>query len=512
MGLAHLLSVGIDIGTTTTHLVVSRLTFANDSLPSQAPNLAIVGREILYESAVFLTPLVTGELGPTIDSKAVAEIVSGAYAAANLTSHDIQSGALIITGESARIRNARAISEELAHLAGAFVCESAGPNMECYLAARGSQAVETSRFSSKAVLNIDIGGGTSNYALIRRGIIESTAALNIGGRCLQFTADNKLAQASYSGMVLLKRICPQTNWHEAAQGAILCEEQLNSLANLMAQEILDTAHGKGSDLLLTEPLSYNKEGCAATPDEFEIVFSGGVAALMEQAGADNNFPYGDMGLYLARALIAAMAAKPYTFRIAPRAIRATVIGAGMHSLQLSGSTVGFKEEDLHLGLLPLRNLKLIKLKGAMLYDMELSLSKQCRIKEIDITSEHCAVYLDLPLTPRSSDSAEKSEDIENKSIYSFSKLKHLADQLSDSFSNLQGRQPLVVLCQPDLAMALALLLENKNRSMKIITVDGVNAELGDYVDIGLPVSTSDDSNTKSLPVVIKTLVFYKSAD
>lgn len=511
MALAHLLSVGIDIGTTTTHLVVSRLTFANESLPSQAPNLAIVEREILFESAVFLTPLTSDELGTAIDSKAVAEIVCKAYAMANLTSQDIQTGALIITGESARIRNAKAISEELAHLAGAFVCESAGPNMECCLAARGSQAVETSRYSSKAILNIDIGGGTSNYALIRQGVIESTAALNIGGRCLQFTADNKLAQASHSGLVLLKRICPDTNWKEAVRGASLDEVQLNDLANLMAQEILDAAHGKDSDLLLTEPLRYNKESRAANSDEIEIVFSGGVAALMEQADTENKFPYGDMGLYLARALIAAMA-ENYTFRIAPRAIRATVIGAGMHSLQLSGSTVGFKEEDLRLGLLPLRNLKLIKLKGEMLEDIESSLSKQCRIKEIDITADYCAVYLDLPLTPRSRDTHEERTDIASKSIYSFAKLKHLADKLSQSFSNLQGRQPLVVLCQPDLAMALALLLESQNRAMKIITVDGVNAELGDYVDIGLPVSTSDDSNTKSLPVVIKTLVFYKSAD
>ena len=489
--MAELISAGIDIGTTTTHLVISRLTFANESLPSRAPNLAIVKREILHESKIYLTPLsANGE----IDATAVAAIVEEAYQAANLPKEKIETGALIITGESARTRNATAVSRELAQLAGSFVCESAGPNMESCLAARGSQAVEYSRLRAKTVLNIDIGGGTSNYALIKDGTIIETACLNIGGRCLEFTgakgqAASTVKRCSWAGGKL---------WQEMGQGELSAGQfleagEIEALADLMATEILAAAAGQGSknELLLTPALS---------PVGWdEIVFSGGVAALMETTATEENNPYCDMGRHLARALKNELQRKGTAYSIAPRAIRATVIGAGMHSLQLSGSTIGFAEEDL-----PLRNFKLLELQEDMFEDIQGWLCKLAQLKELNLKEEGWAIYLALN---------ESSAQDKNSAhcLTSFPALKKLAEDLCDAFSNLQGKQPLVVLCLPDLAMALGMLLKSRCHSMKIITVDSVSA-VGDYVDIGLPVSTSEDINTKSLPVVIKTLVFYKSND
>lgn len=491
--MAELISAGIDIGTTTTHLVVSRLTFANEALPSRAPNLAIVKREILYESKIYLTPLTaTGE----IDSKAVAAIVEEAYQAANLEKEKIETGALIITGESARTRNAQAITRELARLAGSFVCESAGPNMESCLAARGSQAVEYSRLMAKTVLNIDIGGGTSNYALIKDGTIIETACLNIGGRCLEFAGANgqpacTVKRSSAAGVKLWQMMGPGLGALTAGQ--CLDPSEIEALADFMAGEILAAAEGEGSEseLLLTPALSPSRWD--------EIVFSGGVAALMEAAANEENNIYCDMGRHLAYALKKKLQLQGIAYSIAPRAIRATVIGAGMHSLQLSGSTIGFAEEDL-----PLRNLKLLELQQDMFDDIQGWLSKMAQLKELNLKEEGWAIYLAL----NESSAQEKNSA---HCLTSFPALKKLAEDLADAFSNLQGKQPLVVLCLPDLAMALGMLLKSRCRSMKIITVDSVSAA-GDYVDIGLPVSTSEDSNTKSLPVVIKTLVFYKSND
>ncbi|MDQ5937865.1 MAG: ethanolamine utilization protein EutA, partial [Cyanobacteriota bacterium erpe_2018_sw_21hr_WHONDRS-SW48-000092_B_bin.40] len=178
-----LVSVGIDIGTTTSHLVVTKLTFANASLVNAAPNLAITNREIIYESEVMLTPLTaTGEIA----AKQTAELIERAYQTIGLNKSDIDTGALIITGQSARARNAEAVSAHLAELAGSFVVESAGPHLESALAARGSQAVDYSQKTGLTILNIDIGGGTSNYALVVEGTIRETACLNVGGRMLQF--------------------------------------------------------------------------------------------------------------------------------------------------------------------------------------------------------------------------------------------------------------------------------------------------------------------------------------
>ena len=68
----------------------------------------------------------------------------------------------------------------------------------------------------------------------------------------------------------------------------------------------------------------------------------------------------------------------------------------------------------------------------------------------------------------------------------------------------------MLVAEVDLAMALSLILKGMLTDKRIITVDGINVAEGDYIDIGRPVSTSADPNTQSLPIVVKTLLFYKS--
>jgi len=149
----EIISVGIDIGTTTTHLIITKLSFANSQLVNAAPSLAINKREILHESEIYFTPLnKDGE----IDAEKTAEIIKKAYLEAGIEPGEVQTGALIITGQSARARNAEAVISNLAALAGDFVIESAGPHLESVLAARGSSAVEYSKQSGQTILNIDI--------------------------------------------------------------------------------------------------------------------------------------------------------------------------------------------------------------------------------------------------------------------------------------------------------------------------------------------------------------------
>ena len=54
-----LLSVGIDIGTSTTQLILSRLTLANRANPFSVPRIAIEDREVLYRSGIHFTPLLS---------------------------------------------------------------------------------------------------------------------------------------------------------------------------------------------------------------------------------------------------------------------------------------------------------------------------------------------------------------------------------------------------------------------------------------------------------------------
>ncbi len=474
-----LVSVGIDIGTTTSHLVVTKLTFANASLVNAAPNLAITNREIIYESEVLLTPLTaTGEIA----AKQTAELIERAYQTIGLNKSDIDTGALIITGQSARARNAEAVSAHLAELAGSFVVESAGPHLESALAARGSQAVDYSQKTGLTILNIDIGGGTSNYALVVEGTIIETACLNVGGRMLQFDWAKKTISAISDSAQLV--ITSNPHFSELLVGNTIETGLVSQFAQELAKTILLTAKAVTTypELMLTSALS-NSQGQIQID---EIWLSGGVASAFTE---EDLTKFSDLGVFLAKALAAELTKQNTAYKIAPRAIRATVIGAGLHTIQLSGSTIGFSAENL-----PLRNLKLIKVDATTRSSVATQINQQMQQREHRWQQFPVALVL----------TGIKKE------MLSFTFLKDLAAELAQVFVTSKACEPFVLVAEVDLAMALSLILKGMLIDKRIITVDGINVAEGDYIDIGRPVSTSADPNTQSLPIVVKTLLFYKS--
>ena len=74
----QLLSVGIDIGTSTTQFVLSRLTLENRANPFSVPRVAIAQREVLYRSGIHFTPLLSETV---IDAAGVRAIVAEEYRA-----------------------------------------------------------------------------------------------------------------------------------------------------------------------------------------------------------------------------------------------------------------------------------------------------------------------------------------------------------------------------------------------------------------------------------------------
>ena len=71
-----LLSVGLDVGTTTTQMVVSRIFIENKAGSFTVPELAITDRQLLYKSKVYFTPLISGEL---VDGERLRQIVAEEY-------------------------------------------------------------------------------------------------------------------------------------------------------------------------------------------------------------------------------------------------------------------------------------------------------------------------------------------------------------------------------------------------------------------------------------------------
>ena len=199
----RLLSVGLDVGTTSTQLVVSQLQVENKASGFAVPEMEITQRRILYRSPVYFTPLVEGKL---VDGPQIRSIVETEYQKAGITREQVDTGAIIITGETSRKENAKAVLEALSELAGDFVVATAGPDLESILAAKGAGAVACSADTGKTVLHMDIGGGTSNLALIRDGKIVRTGCLNVGGRLVKFSETGAVTYLSpvLSGITTLK--------------------------------------------------------------------------------------------------------------------------------------------------------------------------------------------------------------------------------------------------------------------------------------------------------------------
>ena len=77
----ELLSVGIDIGTSTTSLVFSKLVVENTASNFTVPRISIVDKEIIYRSNIYFTTLLSNN---TIDSEKVKEIVEYEYKRAGI--------------------------------------------------------------------------------------------------------------------------------------------------------------------------------------------------------------------------------------------------------------------------------------------------------------------------------------------------------------------------------------------------------------------------------------------
>ena len=184
----EILSVGVDVGSSTSHLAFSKLILKRDER-SVTRRFNIEERNIIYEGRIIHTPLMDDN---TIDIRKLSDFFNEEYERAEIDPADIQTGAVIVTGESARKQNARQIAEALSHDAGKFVAATAGPNFESLIAAMGSGAAARSKDNNNTILSCDIGGGTSNIAISRNGETLSTSCVSVGGRLLGVDSKGKI--------------------------------------------------------------------------------------------------------------------------------------------------------------------------------------------------------------------------------------------------------------------------------------------------------------------------------
>ena len=449
----RLLSVGLDVGTTTTQMILSELTVENKASGFAVPELAISNRKVIYQSPVHFTPLLGENL---VDGSAVRAIVAAEYEKAGITKQQVDTGAVIITGETSRKENAKAVLEAMSSFAGDFVVATAGPDLESVLAAKGAGAVDYSERTGRRVLHMDIGGGTSNLALIENGSVVKAGCLNVGGRLLKF----EKGKVSYVSPVL-------TGLTHLQVGDPFDPEKVAQVANALVQA-LEMAAGLREKTVLLDKLWTAESGESwALTEQAVISFSGGVADCIEQVHPDQAF--GDMGPALGQAIRESRLCQT-EYRTGEQTIRATVIGAGCHSAKLSGSTVFCRNVALPVQNLPVA---VFTAKEQEREDLEQLICQRYRQSDSD------TVVLALP----------------GYRGATYTQITCLAEKIARGIP----RGPVLVCVEADMAKALGQKLQLLLPGRSCLCIDRVRLTEGSFLDVGKPVGPA-------LPVVVKTLI------
>ncbi len=467
-----ILSVGVDVGSSTSHLVFSNLLLKRDQR-SVTRSFNIEQRKIIYEGRITHTPLLDDK---TIDIDGLTEFFRKEYERAGIDPTDIQTGAVMVTGESARKQNARQIAEALSTDAGRFVAATAGPNFESLIAALGSGAAARSKDDNKTILSCDVGGGTSNIAISRNGATFTTGCVSVGGRLLGVNHKGEIwridepAARVMENLGLTHRI-----------GDSISRADIDKIAAKFADILFEVITGPASSelarqLMQTADLDF--------PDHIdEYSFSGGVAELMY--GGVNNFD--DIGHILADKinLLAPELAAPVIEL--PNKIRATVIGAGAYSLSISGCS-GFRDDKISF---PIRNVPVIRVD----------------VDQSQLSAEHVTSQIQASFRRFDLDEGDEITALYFKDPVrvSYPQLELFAKSIETALPNTIGNKlPVILIFETDIACSVGNVIRRETQlKTNLLSLDELMLKEGDWVDSGEPLVDG-----QVFPVTVKSLVFH----
>jgi ethanolamine utilization protein EutA len=470
----RLVSVGVDIGSSTSHLVFSRLVL------ERLDNRYVVSeRKVVHESEVLLTPYSDDT---TIDAAALGAFIDGQYELAGVDPAAIDTGALILTGVAVRRGNARAIGELFASQAGKFVSVSAGDALEATLAAFGSGACARSIRESARVMNIDIGGGTSKIAVCEAGDVLEMTAADIGARIVSFDSEGRVKRIEEAGRRFATEVGLSLEMG-VKPDALLVDAMVERMADHLFEVISEPALGAdASALLRLDPLRNERKPEA-------ITFSGGVS---EYIYGREKEAFGDLGPALARAILTRIEAWGPRIEPSDEGIRATVIGASQYTMQVSGSTIFVAPHSV----LPLRNVPVVRpdlpLEDERLAVGRISGSVRAALRRLDLDDGERAVALCYRW----------------KGSATFARLEAFCRGIAAGLANLLERGlPLILVGDGDVGGLIGIHCREEIRlANPIVSIDGIALKEFDFIDIGALLETSG-----AVPVVIKSLVFPGSA-
>jgi ethanolamine utilization protein EutA len=469
----ELATIGIDIGSSTSHLLFAKVLLQRQS-QGLSSRFVVVHRQVIWRSPIMLTPFLPDG---TIDAGRLGAFIAQCYRDAGFARSDVDSGAVILTGEAIKRKNAQAIDELFAAEAGKFVCATAGHKLECTLAAHGAGAVKLSKDRGECLLHVDIGGGTTKLALIDRGVFVGVSAFAVGGRLIATDDTGAWTRVDDSARLVADALGIATDAETLArlEARHVIARQLATIA---ADYILGTApDALGQSLLLTPPL-------ARTAAPAAITFSGGVS---EYVFGYERREYGDIAMLLADALRAELKVRTALKLIDPgQRIRATVIGASQFTVQVSGKTIHLPRP----GVLPVHNVPVVPIG--------LDLSGAIDGAAITAAIRAGLARLDLDTDSRVAIAFSWDGDPD------YPRLAAAARAIMAAVApDGQRTAPLLLMIDGDVGKTMGrIMAEELGLSGDLVSIDGVKLQELDFVDVGELISPPG-----VVTVVIKSLLF-----
>jgi ethanolamine utilization protein EutA len=392
----------------------------------------------------------------------------------------VETGAVIITGETAKKKNADEILRALSGLAGEFVVSVAGPNVESLIAGKGAGAASYSQKNYAVVTNVDVGGGSANSATFRSGNLIGAAAMNYGGRILEIeNSTGRVRLIAEPAKHILEDIGLRV-----AIGDSPSLDELRRFTDRMADMTVELIEGTSSPLAqkiyLTPPVGASGKGSI-------LMFSGGIGHYYYNPIVINSVSdatrHDDVGPLLAESLRKHPVLNAYTIVPPAETVRATVLGASTQTVTLSGSTIWAESE-----ILPLKNVPVTRPELPASLEpssVSRSIAEAVTRWDVNLATDPFAVALEL----------DRSLDYES--------LTQLAAGLKDFASTMPSDRPLIAIIERDYAQALGQTVKGLAPSRSLLVIDQVGLSEGDYIDIGTPLMDG-----RVVPLSVKTLIFY----